>query len=248
MIIYKRILGFVISFLLGGVLILINYIPSLTWYGFVFSILLLVFYFYRIKNRFIANKQLLQYFLMIFVFVVSCWLVFSTINNIIVKYFMVAFIVFILYFIFDSIFKRVYENINIKNQFFAYLDLFCFWFVFYFLFYSQVILRLNIFILSLVLVFFVIFFMIMRFYWTNINVKKELVYILIISVIVLELYLATIFLSFSFYLSVLILWIWYYLIMDSVIDKINNVFFWKKKLKMIIFGVFIFILAILTIR
>jgi len=248
MIIYKRILGFLIAFLLSGALIFVNYLPQFAWHSFILSILLLAFYFWRIKNRFISRKKLYQYFGIIFVFLISYWAVFSTINNIVFKYFISLFILFILSSIFDSIFKKIYENIEIKNQLFLYIDLFCFWFISYFLFYAQVILGLNLLILAIILVIFTIIFLIIRFYWNNISFKKELYYVLIISVIMLELFLATIFLSFSFYLSVLIIWIWYYLLMDFVIDKINNVFFWKKKLKMVILGIVIFILSILSIK
>jgi hypothetical protein len=248
MIIYKRILGFLISFLLSGILILLNYYPHLIVYLAIISVFLLFFYFWKVKNRFITNKLLTHYFLISLLFLLSVWLFFITIDNILIKY-AVALLLFIyLAFVFDHIFKKIYENIEISAQIFVYLDLVCFWLFSYFLFYSYIILNLSVFVLVLILLLITVLLTFLRFYWKNIDAKKEILYILIICIVMIELYLATLFLSFSFYLSALVLWFWYYFIMDFSVDKILETFIWRKNIKFIVMAILIFILSILTIK
>lgn len=248
MIIYKRILGFLISFLLSATLIFLNYFPNLIWYFVAFSILLLLLYFWKVKNRFITNKLIIHYFLISLLFLISVWLFFITIDNIYIKYF-VALLLFIYFcFIFDHIFKKIYENQEISAQIFVYLDLVCFWLFSYFLFYASVILTMKLFIIAPI--FFIVVYLLtnLRFYWQNIDSKKEILYVLIISVIMLELYLATLFLSFSFYLSALVLWFWYYFLTDFSVEKILDIFIWRTKIRFVIIAICIFVLSILTIK
>ncbi len=248
MIIYKKILGFLLSFLSGFFLILINYKPTWTFYIIIVYVLFLALYFWRIKNRFIKYSELLAYFLMFFVFIFSVFLFFITLDSLFIKIVISIFVAIYSFFIFESIFKRIYENIEIKLQLFLYVDLFCFLFFIYFLFYSYTIVKTNLFALISYLLIFSFILTNMRFYWNKISIKRNLLGALIICMVLIELYLATLFLPFNFYLSGFIVWIWYYCLVDFIVLKIKDEFIWRKKKKMVFLAIILFILSIISIR
>ncbi len=248
MIIYKKILGFLLSFLSGFVFIFINYKPDWIAYIIICYLLLLLFYFWRIKNRFVKYSELFKYFIIFFCFIFSVFLFFITLDNFFIKIIVSIFVMISAFFIFESIFKRIYENIEIKLELFTYVDLICFFGFIYFLFYSYIILKTNLFALISYLFIFSFILTNIRFYWNKINIKRNILNALIICIVLIELYLATLFLPFNFYLSSFVVWIWYYLITDFFVLKIRDEFIWRKKRKMVIFAIILFILSIISIR
>lgn len=248
MIIYKKILGFLLSFLSGFVFIFINYKPGWVIYIIASYLLLLLLYFWRIKNRFVKYSELFKYFAIFFVFIFSVFLFFITLDNIFIKIIISIFTTISSFFIFESIFKRIYENVEIKLELFTYVDLICFFGFIYFLFYSYIILKTNLFSLILYLLIFSFLLTNIRFYWNKVSIKRNILGVLIICVVLIELYLATLFLPFNFYLSSFIVWMWYYLILDFYVLRAKDEFIWRKKRKMVIFAIILFILSIISIR
>lgn len=248
MIIYKRALGFLTSFLITALLAGLHYFPKAIVYFIILSIVCLFFYFWRIKNEFVDYKLLVKYFFIVLIFLFCTWLFFIVIDSAFGKYIILLYLLVSLIIIFDSFFKKIYQNKDITNQLILYIDLFCFWFIVYFLFHSLVFLKVNIFINSLILLLFSILLIMIRFFWKEINIKKEILHILVISIILVEIYLITSFLPFNFYSSAFILWIWYYLIIDFFVDRVKDEFIWSKKRKLIFFAVLLFILYLISVR
>ena len=246
MIIYKRILGFLSAFLLVALMGISHYFPHWVKYFIILSIIILLFYFWRLKNRFITHKLLIKYFLISLFFLLSVWLFFIIIDSLIIKYIVLSGLLIYLIIVFDVLFKKIYQNQDIRQQLIFYIDLICFWFISYFLFYSQVFFRMGIFINSLILFISCLILIIIRFYWHKISIKKEILHILGISVILIEIYIITSFLAFSFYLSTLILWLWYYLILDYFVDKVKDGFIWRNKLKTLIFVLILFVFLLIS--
>jgi hypothetical protein len=248
MIIYKRLLGFLVSFLLSAFLLGAYYYSSKILYFIFFSFLILVFYFWSIKNRFVTYTLLIKYFLIILTFLLSVWSFFIVIDFLLVKY-LVALLMFgCLIFILESFFKKVYMNKDISQALLIYIDLPCFWLVIYFLFYSLVLLRIGVLISSLTLLILIFSLTAIRFYWQKIDFKRNILYIFIFSIILIEIYIITSFLALNFYSSAFILWLWYSVLMDFFVDKIKDEFIWNKKRKLIFFIILLFIFYLISIR
>lgn len=248
MIIYKRLLGFLVSFLLSASLLGAYYYSDKILYFIIFSFLILLFYFWSIKNRFVTYTLLIKYLLIILVFLSSIWLFFIVINFIFAKYLVVILLFGCLIFILDSFFKKVYMNQDISQALLIYIDLPCFWLIVYFLFYSLVLFRVGILISSLALLISILSLIAIRFYWQKIDFKKNILYIFIFSIILIEIYIITSFLALNFYSSVFILWLWYSLLMDFFVDKIKDEFIWSRKLKLIFFVFLLFIFYLISVR
>ena len=248
MIVYKKILGFLVSFLLSLSLLIAYYSPERIIYLIIFSFLLLLFYFWSIKNRFVSYGLLIKYFLVVLVFLIFVWLFFIVINSWYAKY-ITSLVVFIyLAIILDSFFKKVYTNQDISRALIIYIDLVCFWLIVYFLFYALVLFRMNIYLSALMLLGAVIVLTLIRFYWLKIDFKKSMVYVLVLSVIVGEIYMITSFLALNFYSSTFMVWVWYYLLMDFFGDKIKDEFIWSKKKKLLFLVAFFFIFYLISVR
>ena len=108
MIIYKRLLGFLLSFLLSASLLSAYYYPGKILYFIAFSFVILLFYFWSIKNRFVTYSLLIKYFLIILTFLLSVWLFFIVIDLVFTKYFVALLMFGSLILILDSFFKKVY--------------------------------------------------------------------------------------------------------------------------------------------
>jgi hypothetical protein len=247
MIIYKRLLGFLVSFLLSASLLSAYYCPGKILYFIIFSFLIVLFYFWSIKNRFVTYGLLLKYFLIILTFLLSVWLFFIVIDFALAKY-LVAFLTFgYLIFVLDSFFKKVYMNKDISQSLLIYIDLPCFWLTIYFLFYSLVLFRMGVLITSLALLISIVTLTVIRFYWQEIDFKRNILYIFIFSIILIEVYIITSFLALNFYSSAFILWLWYSLLMDFFVDKIKDEFIWSKKRKLMFLIVILIIFFSLSI-
>ena len=138
MIIYKRLLGFLVSLLLSASLLITYYFPGKILYFIIFSIFLLLFYFWSIKNRFVTYRLLIRYFLIVLTFLLFLWSFFIVIDSIIIKYIVTSLAFIYLVFVLDSFFKKVYANKDVSQPLVIYIDLVCFWSIIYFLFYSLV--------------------------------------------------------------------------------------------------------------
>ncbi len=248
MIIYKRLLGFLLSFLLSGALLFTYYLPRDIVYTSIFSVFLLLFYFWSIKNRFVSYHLLFRYFLIVLVFLVSVWLFFIIIDTKLIKYTLSFLLLIYLITIFDNFFKKVYLNKDISKSVIIYVDLVSFWLIVYFLFYSFILFRINILLSALMLLLAVFSLLAIRFYWQNINFKKNILYIIIIALILTEIYIITLFLALNFYSSTFILWIWYLLLSDFFIDQINDHFIWNRKRKLMIFVFILFIFYLISVK
>lgn len=248
MIIYKKILGFLVSFLLSIFLLGAYYFPE-RFYLFIFlSLFLVFFYFWSIKNRFVTYSLLLKYALVVLTFLIAIWFFFVVIDITIVKYITTILLFICLLLIFEGFFKKVYSNQDISHPLIVYIDLVCFWLISYFLFYALVLFRMGIPLTSLILSLFIIILSIIRFYWHQIDIKKNILYILILILILVQIYIITSFLALNFYSSSFILWIWYYLLMDFFVDKIKEDFIWSKKKKTIFFMILLFIFYLFSVR
>jgi hypothetical protein len=248
MIIYKRLLGFLVSFLLSASLLGAYYSPGRILYFIAFSFVILLFYFWSIKNRFVTYNLLIKYFLIILTFLLSIWLFFIVIDFVFAKYFVVLLMFGYLILILDSFFKKVYMNKDISQPLVIYIDLLCFWLVTYFLFYSLVLFRIGTLISSLALLLSIVSLTAIRFYWQKIDFKRNIFYIFIFSVILIEIYIITSFLALNFYSSVFILWLWYSLLMDFFVDKIKDELIWSKKRKLIFFVILLFLFYLISVR
>lgn len=248
MIIYKRFLGFLISFLIASSLIFTHYYPEKILYCLFFSIFCFLLYFFTIKNRFVKYSFLFKCFLIVLLFSFSLGLFFIVIDLTILKYILAVILFIALAMIFDSLFKKLYQNKDIAHPLVIYIDLFCFWFISYFLFYTVVFLRWNVLWTALLFFIAVIILFFIRFYWQKIDFKKNIVYVIIGAFILTEIYIITSFLAFNFYSSVFMLWVWYYLIIDFFIDKIKDEFIWSNKRKIVFFVILLFIIYFLSIR
>jgi hypothetical protein len=247
-IIYRKLLGFLTSFLLSALLLLSYYFSEKIIYFIIFSILLLIFYFWSIKNRFVKYRLLLKYFLIVLVFLISIWTFFIVLDSILIKYLVALLVLIYLIIIFDSIFKKVYTNQDVTQALVIYIDLICFWAISYFLFFSLVLFRMSVFWTSLILLISILALLIIRFYWQKIELQKNISYLFVLSIILIEIYIITSFLALNFYSSVFILWIWYYLLSDFFIDKINDEFIWSKKRKILFLIVLLFIFYLISVR
>ncbi len=248
MIIYKRLLGFLVSFLLSALLLITCYFPGRILYFIIFSIFLLLFYFWSIKNRFVSYRLLIKYFLIVLTFLLFTWSFFIVINSILIKYIVASLVFIYLIVVLDSVFKKVYTNKDISQPLVIYIDLVCFWSIIYFLFYSLVLFRMSILSASLVLLFSIIALTTIRFYWQKIDFRRSILYIFVLSLILIEMYIITSFLALNFYSSAFILWIWYYLLTDFFVDKIKDEFIWSKKRKLIFFIVLLFLFYLISVR
>jgi len=151
-------------------------------------------------------------------------------------------------FILDSFFKKIYLNKDVSQPLIIYIDLVCSWLIIYFLFYSLVLFRMNMLVAILILLVSIVSLVTIRFYWQKIDFKKNILYIFILNFIIVEIYIITSFLALNFYSSAFILWIWYYLLTDFFVDKINDEFIWSKKRKLIFFIALLFIFYLISIR
>jgi len=248
MIIYKRLLGFLISFSLGALLLSAYYFPGKILYFIIFSVLLLLFYFWSIKNRFVAYHLLIKYFLIILIFLLSIWLFFIVIDFLFIKYIVVLLVFVYLIFVLDSFFKKVYLNEDISQALLIYIDLISFWSITYFLFYSLVLFRLGILITSLMLLVSIISLTAIRFYWQEIDFKRNILYLFIFCIVLVEIYIITSFLALNFYSSAFVLWLWYLLLTDFFVDKIKDEFIWSKKRKLIFFVILLFIFYLISVK
>ncbi len=248
MIIYKRFLGFLISFLIASSLIFTHYYPEKILYCLFFSIFCFLLYFFTIKNRFVKYSFLFKCFLIVLLFSFSLGLFFIVIDLTILKYILAVILFIALAMIFDTFFKKFYQNQEISHFLIVYIDLFCFWFMSYFLFYVVIFLRWNLLWTALLFFITVLVLFSIRLYWQKIDFKKNIVYVIIGAFILVEVYIITSFLALNFYSSVFMLWVWYYLIIDFFIDKIKDEFIWSNKRKIIFFVILLFILYLLSIR
>jgi len=248
MIIYKRFLGFLISFLMVASLVFAQYYPEKLLYCLVFSIFCLLVYFFTIKNRFVQYPFLFKCFLMVLLFSFSLGLFFIVIDSLILKYVLALILFIALAIIFDVFFKKFYQNQDISNFLIVYIDLFCFWFITYFLVYAVIFLRWNLLWTALLFFITVLVLFSIRLYWQKIDFKKNILYLIVGAFILVEIYIITSFLALNFYSSVFMLCVWYYLIIDFFIDKIKDEFIWSNKRKIIFFVILLFILYLLSIR
>ena len=132
MIFYKRILGFVLALIFPILIEISYYYPKFFNYGLVLSLLLLVFYFWKIKNRFIKNTEILSYFGICLVFLASLWCFFVVCSNLIIRVVISVLSVYFFIVLFDSIFKKIYENREITSDIIKNIDLLCFLFYTFF--------------------------------------------------------------------------------------------------------------------
>jgi hypothetical protein len=248
MIIYKRLLGFVVSFLLSSLLLVTFYYPEKMIYFIAFSVFLLLFYFWSIKNRFVTYSLLIKYFLIVLTFLSFVWLFFVVIDSLLIKYLVASLVFIYLFIVLDSFFKKVYTNKDITQSLVVYIDLVCFWFLVYFLFYSSVLFRMNSLWASLILLFSIIILLIIRFNWQKIDFKKNISYVFTLIIILVEVYIITSFLALNFYSSAFLLWLWYYLLSDFFVDQINEKFIWNKKKKLIFLILLLFIFYLISVR
>ncbi|MDD3284458.1 MAG: hypothetical protein PHZ07_02590 [Patescibacteria group bacterium] len=246
MIFYKRILGFLVSFLLTALLLLTYFHPQKIWYFVGISIFLILFYFWRIKNRFVDYKTIFAYFATIFLYFGFIFAFFTMINNIYIRYIFLIFALLSFITIFDSFFRKIYENHEIKKQLIIYIDLLCFWMLSYFLFYNTFFFKNSLLFNSISIVILSFLIISISFYWHQINIKANILYIVVAVFILLQIFVISSFLPFVVYLSVFILWIWYYILMDFIIDKIKDKFVFKKKIKLLFLATTILILSLIT--
>ncbi|MCD4704737.1 hypothetical protein K8R66_01540 [bacterium] len=248
MIIYKRILGFLVAFLIPIFLLLIYYRPRFFYYFLGAILVTLIFYFWRIKNRFVETKEIIFYFFIFLFYFINVCLFFILVDNFYIKLFLLFYLLISNVFIFDAIFKRIYENKAIVNQIFIYIDLLSAWFLIFSLFYLIIFLRFSLF-WSVFILFLGSFLLVaIRFYWLKIKFKENLFYLFLVSVILSEIYLFTTFLPFNLYFATFIVWIWYYLLIDFLVDKIKERFIWRKKWKIVLILVFIFIFSLISVK
>ena len=242
MIIYKRILGFVLAFIFAILIQASYYNPKFFFYGLGISILLLMFYFTRIKNRFVPKQEIMSYFWVCFVFLLSFWCFFVVSDNFYIRNFIVAFSVYFFIVIFDSIFKKIYENKPINSDVLRNVDLVIFTFFSFFSLFALIFIRTNP-ILNFVFVFFYsIICMNIRMYWNNLDSKTNKLSIFLIAFIISEIYLVLILLPFNLYFLTIILLLWYYLISSFVSEDISGEFLLRKKSTiLIITGIFLLI-------
>lgn len=248
MIFYKRILGFLVSFLLTASLLLTYFYPEKMWYFVVISIFLIFFYFWRIKNRFVDYKTIFAYFLTIFIYFGLIFAFFTMINNVYIRYTFLAFVLSSLAVIFDSFFRKIYENLEIKKQFIIYIDLLCFWMLSYFLFYDKFFFANSLILNSIAFIILTFLLISISFYWQEISIKPNLSYITVSVFILLQLYVITSFLPFVSYFATLVLWLWYYILTDFIIDKIKDKFTFKKKLKVLFLVIILATLSLITTK
>ncbi len=87
-----------------------------------------------------------------------------------------------------------------------------------------------------------------RFRFSDLKLKNNLMYILAVSFIGTQVYFFTNFLPFSLYFATFIVWTWYYLLIDFLLDKIKENFFWRKKWKKVLILILIFISLLVTLK
>ncbi len=247
MIIYKRILGFLISFLFAIFIEIAYYSHGFFFFGLVLSIILLIFYFTRIKNRFVEKKEIISYFLVSFVYLLSFWSFFIVADNFFIRNLIVVFSIYFFITLFDSIFKKIYDNTPINKDIIRGMDLIIFLFFSFFTFFVFTFLRANL-ILTFVFIFFVaLVCMNIKLYWNNVNSRLHRLDIFIISLIVSEVYLVMAFLPFNLYFLTLVPWLCYYVISDFVLTEIRGEFLMRKKSRILIIAGIILLLTFLTI-
>jgi len=248
MIIYKRVLGFFISIILTLSLLLTCYFPNRIFIFIFISVFSCLFYFWTIKNRFIPYSLLFKYLLIILFFLSSFWLFFIVVDVLLLKYLLLLFILIYLIIFFNSVFKKIYLNKDIDHPLLIYIDLFCFWFISYFLLYAIIIFRVGYWWTSLGLLASIVFSILIRFYWQQINFKKNFLYLLGSLIILEQVFIIGSFLALNLYSLTFILWIWYYLLTDFFVDKIKEEFIWHKKKKLIFFVLALFIFYLISVR
>jgi len=246
MIFYKRILGFVLAFIFAIILEIVYYNPKFFLYGALLTITFLLFYFWRIKNRFVRKLEILSYFLIIFAFLLSLWCFFIVSDNFYIRTMVLIFSVYFLMILFDSFFKKIYENKEISNEIIKSMDIICFLLFVFFSFYILIFISLSI-VLSCLFILFISFLcLIIRFYWEKINWKKNKLSIITASLILTEIYLVMAFLPFNVYFLTFITWLWYYLISEFLIDELKQQSTAKKKINLFVIFLSVLVISFLT--
>lgn len=246
MIFYKRILGFVLAFIFPIIIEIVYYNPKFFLYGLSLSILLLLFYFWRIKNRFIKNSAILSYFFITLIFLICLWCFFVVSDNFIIRTVVSIFSIYFFMILFDSIFKKIYENRDISNDIIKNMDLLCFLFFIFFVFYVFTFIRANL-ILSSAFILFISFICLnLRLYWEKIEWKKNKFSLIATSLIFTEIYVAMALLPFNIYFLTFISWLWYYLVSEFFIDELKNQVSLKKRINLFIVSIVVLVVSFIT--
>jgi len=248
MIVFKRILGFLTSIILATLLVMVYYFPEKIYIFIFLSLFFCVFYFIIMKNRFISYLILSKYFSIVLFFLVCFWSFFIVIDIFILKYILIFFFLVYLIVILDSFFRKIYLNKDISHPLLIYIDLVCFWLITYFLLYLIIIFRVNLWWTSLGLLIAIISSVTIRFYWYQINLKKNLFYLLGLIVVLGGIFVFTSLLAFNLYALTFIVWLWYYILMDFSVDKIKEEFIGSKKRKLILLIILLFIFYLISIK
>ena len=248
MIVFKRILGFLTSIILATLLVMVYYFPAKIYIFMFLSLFFCVFYFIIIKNRFISYLTLGKYFSIVLFFLVCFWSFFIVIDIFILKYILIFFFLVYSIVILDSVFRKIYLNKDISHPLLIYIDLVCFWLITYFLLYLIIIFRVNLWWTGLGLLIAIISSVTIRFYWYQINLKKNLFYLLGLIVVLGGIFVFTSLLAFNLYALTFIMWLWYYILMDFSVDKINEEFIGSKKRKLILLIILLFIFHLISVR
>ncbi|MDD4289880.1 MAG: hypothetical protein PHH83_01215, partial [Patescibacteria group bacterium] len=171
MIFYKRILGFILAIFFGIIFEIVYYNPKFFVYGFLLSIFLIFFYFWRIKNRFIKNIEIFSYWLVTLAFLLCLWAFFVVADNFVIRTIVLIFCVYFFMILFDSFFKKIYENKEISNEIVKSMDFICFLFFIFFMFYTFTFIRANLIISSLLILLVSFICLIIKFYWEKLKGK-----------------------------------------------------------------------------
>lgn len=246
MIFFKRILGFVLAFVFSILIEIAYYNSGFFFYGLAISLILIVFYFIRIKNRFVENKEIKSYFWACFILLLSLWCFFIVSDNFYIRNLAIIFSTYCFIVAFDSIFKKIYDNKPINSDILRNIDLLIFLFFTFFTFFIFTFIRVNLILSCFFLLFCTIVSTLIKMYWNNINFRKNKLSIFLISYIITQIYFALSLLPFNLYFLTFVLCLCYYLISDFTLEEIKGDFLMRKKLKFLIISVVFLFLTILT--
>ncbi|HNV97454.1 MAG TPA: hypothetical protein PKL13_04085 [bacterium] len=246
MIFYKRILGFILALIFGLIFEFVYYNPRFFLFGFLLSILLIFFYFWRIKNRFIKNTEIFSYLFITLTFLFCLWAFFVVADNLIIRTIVLVFCVYFFMVLFDSFFKKIYENKEISNEIIKSMDFICFLFFSFFTFYVFTFIRANLIISSVFILLISFICLIIKLYWEKIEWKKYKFSLIIVSIIFTEIYIGMSLLPFNIYFLTFITWLWYYLVSEFFIDDIKGQVLFKNKINLFVIFISVLVVSFIT--